>query len=238
MTLLLSFVIFVALGAAPQGQSVGAASGSSAVAFHAVSYVEVEATKTARAAAVSALRAYHAASRGQDGFIRFEAFEQEGRPGHYAFVETWRDQMAFDARDQAAAKQLADALKPIRISDIDRRPYKTMTVAPAVTSTGNPVFVITHVDASPTPQLPALLQRLAEESRRDPGNLRFDIMQHTMRANHFTIVEAWRDQRALDAHAASAHMRQYRDAYGPMAGSRSTSACTRRCVERRVETTS
>ena len=75
------------------------------------------------------------------------------------------------------------------------------------------------MDASPTPQLPALLQRLAEDSRLDPGNLRFDIMQHTMRANHFTIVEAWRDQKALDDHAASAHMRQYRDAYGPMAGS-------------------
>ena len=219
MTLLFWFVSLVALGAASQGQSAVASSGPGAVAFHAVSYVEVESTKTARAAAVSALRSYQSASRGQDGFIKFEAFEQEGRPGHYAFVETWRDQMAFDARDQAGMKQLADALKPIRISDIDRRPYKTMTVAPPVASTGDPVFVITHVDASPTPQLPALLQRLAEDSRRDPGNLRFDIMQHTMRANHFTIVEAWRDQKSLDAHAASAHMRQYRDAYGPMAGS-------------------
>lgn len=219
MTLLVWFVSLVALGAASQGPPAVAGSGLPAVAFHAVSYVEVESTKAARAAAASALRSYQSASRAQDGFIRFEAFEQEGRPGHYAFVETWRDQMAFDARDQAAMKQLADALKPIRISDIDRRPYKTMTVAPAVTSPGDPVYVITHVDASPTPQLPALLQRLAEDSRRDPGNLRFDIMQHTMRANHFTIVEAWRDQKSLDAHAASAHMRQYRDAYGPMAGS-------------------
>jgi quinol monooxygenase YgiN len=94
-----------------------------------------------------------------------------------------------------------------------------MTVAPAVGSTQRAVFVITHVDASPTPQLPALLQQLAADSRRDPGNLRFDIMQHTMRANHFTVVEAWRDRKALDEHAASAHMRQYREAYGPMAGS-------------------
>jgi quinol monooxygenase YgiN len=210
--------LMAAQGPAVQSpQAAGAAAGS--VAFHAVSYVEVESTSTARTAAVAALRSYQSASRGQDGFIRFEAFEQEGRPGHFAFVETWRDQTTFDARDQAAMKQLTDALKPIRISDIDRRPYKTMTVAPAVASTGDPVFVITHVDASPTPQLPALLQRLAEDSRRDPGNLRFDIMQHTMRANHFTIVEAWKDRKSFDEHAAAAHMRQYWDAYGPMAGS-------------------
>ena len=39
-----------------------------------------------------------------------------------------------------------------------------------------------------------------------------------MRANHFTIVEAWQGQSALDAHAAAAHTRQYRDTLQPMAG--------------------
>ena len=37
-----------------------------------------------------------------DGFFRVEFFEQIGRPGHFAVVETWRDQKAFDARDVAA----------------------------------------------------------------------------------------------------------------------------------------
>jgi quinol monooxygenase YgiN len=189
------------------------------VAFHAVSYVEVEPTTAARTAAVSALRLYQSASRSQDGFIRFEAFEQEGRPGHFAFIETWRDQMAFDARDPAAMTRLTGTLAPIRTSDIDRRPYKTMSVAPVAALPANAVIVITHVDASPTPQLPELLQRLVEDSRRDSGNLRFDLMQHTMRANHFTIIEAWRDRKALDAHVVSPHVRQYREAYGPMAGS-------------------
>ena len=32
-----------------------------------------------------------------------------------------------------------------------------------------------------------------------------------MRANHFTVVEAWQNQKALDDHAAAAHTRQYRD---------------------------
>jgi quinol monooxygenase YgiN len=211
--------LVVSLVAPAQSPPASAGTASGAIAFYAVSYVEVEATNAARAAAVMAFQSYQAGSRSQDGFIRFEAFEQQGRPGHFVFLETWRDQMVFDGRDQAPMRQLTDALKAIRISDIDRRPYKTMTVATAAAATSGTVFVITHVDASPTPQLPGLLQRLADDSRRDPGNLRFDIVQHTMRANHFTIVEAWKDRKSFDDHAASAHMRQYREAYGPMAGS-------------------
>jgi len=60
--------------------------------------------------------------------------------------------------------------------------------------------------------------RLAEASRNEKGNVRFDILQHAMRANHFTIVEAWQSQGALDAHAAASHTRQYRDTLQPMAG--------------------
>jgi quinol monooxygenase YgiN len=81
------------------------------------------------------------------------------------------------------------------------------------------VYVITHVDVSPNPQVPVLLQRMAEESRKDEGNLRFDVLQHTMRANHFTVIEAWRDRKALDAHVAAAHTKQYREELGPMLGS-------------------
>ena len=45
------------------------------------------------------------------------------------------------------------------------------------------------------------------------------IVQHVMRANHFTVIETWRNQKALDAHAAAAHTRQYRDELQPMTGS-------------------
>jgi quinol monooxygenase YgiN len=190
-----------------------------AVAFHSVVYVEVMTTAQARAAAVAAFKSYQTAVRLQDGFVRFDAFEQTGRPGHFVFIETWRDLGAFDKRASAVQTQLTDALRPIRVSDVDRRPYKTLAVGPIGRTIRDSVFVITHVDASPAGQVPMMLQRLAEESRRDDGNLRFDVLQHTMRANHFTIIEAWRDRSALDAHAAAAHTRQYRDEFGPMAGS-------------------
>ena len=117
-------------------------------------------------------------------------------------------------------KQLLSSLGPIRVSDYDQRPYKNLTTASATPSTDRGiVYVISHVDVAPNPQVPPLLRRVAEASRQEPGNLRYDVIQHTMRANHFTVIEAWRNQRALDAHATAAHTKQYRDELQPFTGS-------------------
>ena len=187
--------------------------------FHAVSYFEVLPSDSARAAVVTAMKAYNTAARSQDGVGSIESFEQIGRPGHFLLFETWRDATAFEKRDAAIQKQFTDALQSIRVSDIDRRPYKVMTIAAHGQTNAQTVYVITHVDASPSTQVPMMLQRLAENSRREAGNLRFDIYQHTMRANHFTVIEAWRNRQALDAHIAAPHTKQYREEFGPMAGS-------------------
>jgi quinol monooxygenase YgiN len=40
-----------------------------------------------------------------------------------------------------------------------------------------------------------------------------------MRANHFTVVEHWESQSALEAHVAAAATRAYRDTLQPMTGS-------------------
>ena len=184
---------------------------------YAVSYTEVMAP--ARTRAIAALKQYRDASRKEDGYVRVEFFEQMGRPGHFAVVEAWRDQKAFDARGAAAKTQFLDTLQPIRVSDYDQRPYKTLAVGAASAANGQAVSVVTHVDVAPNPQVAVLLKRLAEASRQDEGNLRFDVVQHTMRANHFTVIETWRNQQALDAHVAAAHTRQYRDELAPMTGS-------------------
>ena len=181
-----------------------------------VTYIEVMPSASSRA--IAALTEYAAGSSKQDGYIRFELFEQAGRTGHFVAIETWRDQKAFDAREGTPQKQLLDKLQPIRVSDIDRRPYKTLTAAPASASR-NAVYVISHVDFAGYPPGPMLLQKHAEESRRDEGNLRFDVLQGTTRMNHLTIIETWQNQKALEAHAAAAHTKQYRDVLGPVTGS-------------------
>ena len=187
--------------------------------FYAVSYVEAMVSSTGKAIAL--LKQYRDTSAKQDGFVSIEVFEQLGRPGHFALFEVWRDQKAFDARDAAAQKQLRDALQPMRVSDYDQRPYKTISVDDRRSGrlAASQVVVVSHVDVAPNPQVAVMLKDLAEASRKEPGNVRFDVVQHTMRANHFTVLEVWRDQKALDAHVAAPHTRQYRDTLQPMTGS-------------------
>ena len=201
---------------APQAPAAAAAANESP--FYAVTYVEVMGSAAAKAAA--ALKQYREASRKSDGFTRIEFFEQIGRPGHFVVVETWRDQKTFDARVMADQKPLLDALQPIRVSGYDQRPYKMLTVGPPPPApNGRAVVVIAHVDVTPGTQPVMILRRLADATRQEPGNVRFDVMQHMMRANHFTVIETWRDQKAFDDHLAAAHTKQYRDEVQPLTGS-------------------
>jgi quinol monooxygenase YgiN len=190
-------------------------------ALYAVSYVEV--MPSARAATVAALKQYRDTSRREDGYLRFELLEQVGRPGHFAIIEVWKDQKSFDAHEVAAhVKRVRDALQSTRVSDYDQRLYKTLTVASATAiGNGQAIHVVSHVDTVGGGQAdaPGLLKRLAEASRKEQACLRFDVLQHTMRANHFTIVEIWENMKALDAHATALHTKQYRDGLQPMSGS-------------------
>jgi quinol monooxygenase YgiN len=168
------------------------------------------------------LKEYRSASRAADGFVALDLFEKADRTGHFGLVETWRDQKAFDAHAAAApSMRLMTALAPLRVSGYDQRFYKALAVAPGrAQAGGQALHVVTHVDTIPGPQSdgPGLLTRLAETSRKEPGNVRFDVLQHVMRANHFTIVETWANQGALDAHAGAAHTKQYRDSLQTIAG--------------------
>jgi quinol monooxygenase YgiN len=49
--------------------------------------------------------------------------------------------------------------------------------------------------------------------------MRFEVLQQNSRQNHCTIVEVWRDQPALEAHAMAAHTRHFRDRFQPLSGS-------------------
>jgi len=202
--------------AAPMQQPLSQTAPPDAAAY-AVAYVEARAS--AAASARAALKEYRDGLQ-RKGSARVEILEQAGRPGHFAIFERWRDQAALDTRDAPTRKRLLDALEPIRVSGYDERPYKTLSTAPEITnSERKSVYVVAHVDVAPNPAVAPMLARLAEESRKEPGNLRFDVVQHTMRANHFTVIEHWRNQAALDSHVAAMHTRQYRDELQPLTGS-------------------
>ena len=186
-------------------------------AIYAVSYVET-APSSGREAA-SAFRDYMRAARRLSGLKDIDVFEQIGRPGHWVIVETWRDQKAFDARDASVMKMPLDAITAIRISGFDQRLYKTVSVGRALTPGAGAISVVAHVDVAPNPAVAPMLSSLADESRKERGNVRFDVLQQTTRVNHFTVIETWSDQKALDAHVAAAHTKKYRDDILPLTGS-------------------
>jgi quinol monooxygenase YgiN len=191
-----------------------------AAAVYTVTYAEM--LPTAGGTVVNGYRKYRDASRSEDGFVRFDLREQIGRPGLYTVVEAWRDQQAVDAHAAAAhTREYQEALRPLRVAGYDQRPYKPLTVAAPKAASRQSVHVLAHVDIGTQAQFnaPAMLTKFAETSRAEPGNLQFDVLQHVMRANHFTVVEVWQDQKALDAHRAAAHTREYRDVLQPVTGS-------------------
>ena len=64
----------------------------------------------------------------------------------------------------------------------------------------------------------AALKIMAEGSRNASGNVRYEVVQQTNRPNHFTVIEAWKDQKTYDAARADGAQRQFREKLGPMLG--------------------
>ena len=62
------------------------------------------------------------------------------------------------------------------------------------------VYRATYVEVMPNDSSAgaALLKQYRDASSKADGNLRTDALQETARPNRFVIVEAWRDNAALD----------------------------------------
>ena len=182
-------------------------------------YVEVLPAAVKDGAAL--LRQYRDASRKDAGNLRMELVQEAGRPSRFAILTIWADQKAFEAHGKAAhTAQFRDKLRAIHAAPYDERVHSGMAVGAKDALRGGAVVVVTHVDVPPPfkdPTVP-LLQQLSEASRKEAGNLRFEVQQQGNRPNHFTVVELWADQKAYDAHVMAGHTRQFRDKLGPMSG--------------------
>jgi quinol monooxygenase YgiN len=197
------------------------ANDASDVAVYVVSYVEVMPSATAETIAL--LQQYRQASRMEEGQVRFQVLQQRGRTNHFAILEVWTDQQAFDAHAMAThTRQCHEQLQPHCVSPVDQRLHAGLVISSMPLShAAGATYVLTHADAIPPAKDEATtaLQQLAESSRRDEGNWRFEVLQQCSRQNHFTIVEIWQDQKAFDAHAMAAHTRQFRARFQPLTGS-------------------
>ena len=191
-----------------------------------VSYIEV--APAAAKDSISLLRQLRDASRKEAGSERFEVVQRTSHPSHFAVIETWKDSKAAEAHAAAAhTKQFRDKLQPTLSAPYDERPHTGMAiasggaVASGGASAGDSLFVVTHVDIIPPKKDDgiAALKTLAEPSRKDAGNVRYEVWQQNSRPNHFTLIETWKDEKALQAHWIAPHMKSFRDQLLPMSGS-------------------
>jgi quinol monooxygenase YgiN len=217
------FLLIMGMVAMPsEAQSPGAvpvpAAGGGAV--YVVTYFE--AAPAAADAVAGILKQYAAASAKAAGNLEFLALREAGRGNRFAFFEGWRDKAALDAH-ASSATDLSNRLQADLAAPFDPRPSAPMLVAASSAGAAPPagaVYVLTHVDVPP-PSKDAcvdLLKGLTEASRKEAGIVRFDVVQQDSRPNHFTVIEAWRDKGAYDAHITAGHTTDFRRKLTPMSG--------------------
>ena len=190
-------------------------------AFYVATYVDVQLNSTNDGVAL--IKQYREAVRREKGNSGVDVVQEIGRPYHFVITELWKDQSSFEAHEKGGpTAQFRSKLKAIHNSPYDQRVHQGLAVDsrpwPAARGT---VSVVTHVDVPPPSkdETEVWLKRVAEESRKDEGNLRYDVFQQTApRTNHFTIFEVWKDRNAFDSHEMKSHTRQFREALAPMLG--------------------
>src|SRR5690349_14955353 len=87
---------------------------------------------------------------------------------------------------------------------------------------GKAIYAVTHIDIGGRgmqAEATSLIRQFEADSRRDPGVIRFEVLQQDGHLNHFTIFEVWENRRAFDAHTSAAHTKQFREKLQPMLGS-------------------
>jgi quinol monooxygenase YgiN len=189
-------------------------------AIHVATYIEVMATATT---SVSSLLGQEAAATRKDAGNRLTRVMREiGKDNRFVVLEIWQDQQAYEAHGKSEhTRRFADQLATMQNSPPDERVHNVLSIGPMkAASPTSAVHVVTHVDVPPPrkDEVIALLRQLVDDSVKEPANLAFAVVQQTSRPNHFTVVETWTDQAALDAHQMAAHTRQFRDKLGPMLG--------------------
>jgi len=189
-------------------------------AVYLATYVEV--APTAAAAGATLLKRYHEGSRKEGGNLRFDVLQESARPNRFVILEAWQDKPALDAHANAVGTaQFTDKLKDIAAAPSDQRVTRALyTERGKSAKNAGTVYVVTHVDVIPSGKDGAIaaLKAISAEIAGDAGNVGYDVLQQFNHDNHFTVVEAWADRSALDAHAAALHTRKFRDQLAPLIG--------------------
>jgi quinol monooxygenase YgiN len=188
--------------------------------LHIATYVDFKRSSTTEGTEL--IRTYRDGSRTEPGNEYIDVFREISRPNRFMIIETWKDQPAFVSHEEAQhTLQFRSKLKTIHSNPYDQRVHNGFAISGSTAAlTADSLCAVTHVDVPPPHKDEAelLLKRLAEVSRKDKGNLRYDVFQQTSRTNHFTVFAAWTNVDVFESHETSAHRMEFREALWPILG--------------------
>jgi quinol monooxygenase YgiN len=185
-----------------------------------VSYIDV--SQASKAQAMTVIKQFRTACAKENGNLRCETAQRLEQQNEFVVLEIWKDQKSFQAHSTGSGAQFRDRLKPMLTSPYDERVHTPFAVVPPQPApAGRIIYTITHIDVMPPRLAEAgpLLRPMAEASRKDAGNGRFEVLQALApRSNHFTFVEIWSNKRQLESHQALPRTVQFRDKLQPLLG--------------------
>jgi quinol monooxygenase YgiN len=193
---------------------------ASAGPVHVVQYLDFPVTAAVQG--INLLKRYRDEIKKLGASNKVEIYQESGRRGRFAIEETWRDTAVMDAaaKDKTIAALNAE-FGALMHAPADKRLHDPYSMNAGTASGGvTAVTVYTHVDVPPPllAQLEPLLKQLADDSRKEPGSVRFDVLQQSSRKNHFTVAETWQTTKAQYLHDSAANARKFREKLGPMLG--------------------
>jgi|EndMetStandDraft_3_1072993.scaffolds.fasta_scaffold357885_1 quinol monooxygenase YgiN len=185
-----------------------------------VGYIDV--AQASKSQAMTLLKQFRTSCAKEEGNQRCEVAQRMEQQNEFVVLEVWKDQKSFQGHSTGPGAQFRDRLKPMLTSPYDERVHTALSVTPPQPApAGRIVYTVTHIDVIP-PRLSEaapLLTPMAEASRKDPGNARFEVLQQLApRTNHFSFVEIWLNKRQLEAHQALPRTVQFRDKLQPLLG--------------------
>ena len=79
-------------------------------------------------------------------------------------------------------------------------------------------YAVTYIEVMPSGKAEAasLLKQVAAASRKEAGNLRYEVLERIERPNHFAILEVWSDSKAFESHTGGTALKQFRDRLKPL----------------------
>jgi quinol monooxygenase YgiN len=74
------------------------------------------------------------------------------------------------------------------------------------------IIAVIVVKAAFREEVKKILHTVADETRKEPGNISYDLHQDCKDPLKYTILEVWKSQDAIDLHNESAHFKAFVEA--------------------------